>query len=268
MVRLEVPGDTLPHGLYRKLPIHLARASRPANHMNLSESIRKDIDATLTAPWSIRDGLVVPSTAKVSLKGGGVRLSATMLYADLADSTELAMGKDRRVAAKVFKCFLSASSRLIKSHGGGIRSYDGDRVMGVFLGKGSNAAAVHCALNINYAFQWMIAPRLLAKYRSLSTGGYELAHSVGVDTSEVLVVRGGVRRSNDLLWVGRAPNVAAKLSNIRQRPYNTFITEEVYKKLPDYLRSSEKGEKMWQRKPWTEVRDVETIYRSKWSMEI
>lgn len=236
--------------------------------MNLSEAIQKDIDAALTAPWSIRDGLVVPSTTKVSLRGGGVRLSATMLYADLADSTELAMRKDRRVAAKVFKCFLSASSRLIKFHGGEVRSYDGDRVMGVFLGKGSNAAAVRCALNINYAFHWMIAPRLLAKYRSLNTGGYELAHSVGVDTSEVLVVRGGVRKSNDLIWVGRAPNVAAKLSNIRQGPYNTFITPEVYRDLPPDLRSGEKGERMWQQKKWTEVVGLETIYRSKWSMEL
>jgi adenylate cyclase len=236
--------------------------------MSLSESIRKDIDTALTAPWAIRDGLVVPSTSKVLLGGGGVRLWATMLYADLADSTELAMGKDRRVAAKVFKCFLAASSRLIKWHKGEVRSYDGDRVMGVFLGSESNAAAVLCALNINYAFQSMIAPRLLAKYRSLSTGGYTLAHSVGVDTSEVLVVRGGVRRSNDLIWVGRAPNVAAKLSNIRQSPYNTFITPEVYRGLPADLRSGEKGERMWQQKKWTEVDGVETIYRSKWSIEI
>jgi class 3 adenylate cyclase len=234
--------------------------------MTLADAIRKDVDTVLTARWSLRDGMVVPSTPKVQLSGGGVRLSATMLYADLADSTELAMSKDRRVAAKVFKCFLAVASRLIKRRGGEVRSYDGDRVMGVFLGEGSNARAVDCALTINHAFQEVIAPRLLAKYPSLRSGDYELAHSVGVDTSEVLVVRGGVRQNNDLIWVGRAPNVAAKLSGIRQSPYNTFITPDVYRDLPKDLLSSGEGEKMWQERKWTEVKGVDTIYRSRWSL--
>ncbi|HEX8273679.1 MAG TPA: hypothetical protein VF615_13670 [Longimicrobiaceae bacterium] len=190
-----------------------------------------------------------------------------MLYADLADSTELAMGQDRRVAAKVFKSFLACASRLIKARGGEVRSYDGDRVMGVFLGINRNSSAVRCALNINFVFQEMIRPKLLAKYRSLGSGPYELSHSVGVDTSDVLVVRGGVRRSNDLIWVGRAPNVAAKLSGIRQSAYRTFITAEVHADLDDSYRRGPKGEQLWQRWKWTEVKGVDTIYRSKWSWE-
>lgn len=235
--------------------------------MGLADALRKDLDNVLGAPWSIRGGLVVPSTSKVHLAGGAVRLSATMLYADLADSTELAMLHDRRVAAKVFKCFLACASRLIKARGGEIRSYDGDRVMGVFLGEDRNSAAVRCALNINFAFQEMIRPKLLTKYRTLQTSAYELAHSVGVDTSEVLVVRGGVHRSNDLIWVGRAPNVAAKLSAIRQKPYYTFITPDVYADLDRDCRDGPKGESMWQRWKWTEVPGVDTIYRSKWTWE-
>lgn len=236
--------------------------------MALIESLRKDVDNALNARWSIRSGLVVPSTPKVQLGGGGVRMSVTMLYADLADSTELAMHHDRRVAAKVFKCFLACSSRLITSRGGDVRSYDGDRVMGVFVGEAKNAAAVQCALNINFAFQELIVPKLVAKYPTLRSGPYELAHSVGVDTSEVLVVRGGVRRSNDLIWVGRAPNVAAKLSGIRQPPHYTFITPDVYADLPPACRKGGKGENMWQRRSWTEVKGVDTLYRSNWRWEV
>lgn len=235
--------------------------------MGLSDALRKDLDEILSARWSVRRGLVVPSTSKVQLAGGAVRLPATMLYADLADSTELAMGQDRRVAAKVFKSFLACASRLIKARGGEVRSYDGDRVMGVFLGINRNSSAVRCALNINFVFQEMIRPKLLAKYRSLGSGPYELSHSVGVDTSDVLVVRGGVRRSNDLIWVGRAPNVAAKLSGIRQSAYRTFITAEVHADLDDSYRRGPKGEQLWQRWKWTEVKGVDTIYRSKWSWE-
>ena len=36
--------------------------------------------------------------------------------------------------------------------------------------------------------------------------------SVGIDTSELFVARTGIRRANDLVWVGRAANHAAKLS--------------------------------------------------------
>src|SRR5262249_20356076 len=141
--------------------------------------------------------------------GGAVRLKATMLYADLADSTELATRYDFRIAAKVFRSFLRCSSLIIKRHRGQIRSYDGDRVMGVFLGNNMESRAVDAALEINYALLTIIKPLLEAKYEKLREGSYQLAHSVGIDTSEVWVIRCGVINDNDLVWVGRAPNIAA-----------------------------------------------------------
>src|SRR5437879_12039181 len=98
--------------------------------MGLPETLASDVDNILAQEWSIRDGEVVPETEAVALAGGAVRLSATMLYADLADSTELAMNCDRRVAAKVFKSFLTCCSRVILERGGAIRSFDGDHVLG------------------------------------------------------------------------------------------------------------------------------------------
>ncbi len=90
--------------------------------------------------------------------------------------------------------------------------------MGIFVGKTKNTPAVRCALKINHVFLNIIKPKLIAKYPTLASGSYKLAHCVGVDTSEVLVIRGGVRNNNDLVWVGRAPNVAAKLSALRESP--------------------------------------------------
>jgi class 3 adenylate cyclase len=110
------------------------------------------------------------------------------------------MNYDKRVAAKVFKSFLSCSSKLIRAEGSEIRSFDGDRVMGVFISGPKNTSAARCALKINYAFLKIIKPKLAAKYPSLATGSDKLAHCVGVDASEVLVVRGGVRNNNDLVW--------------------------------------------------------------------
>jgi adenylate cyclase len=231
--------------------------------MALNNDLINDVSSILSNNWNIRDGQVVPFSDQVTLAGGAVRLEATILYADLADSTALAMKFDRRIAAKVFKSFLTCSSRIIRTYAGEIRSFDGDRVMGIFLGPFKNNSAAKCALNINYAFTEIIKPRLEAKYPRLESE-YELAHCVGVDTSEVLVVRGGVVNNNDLVWVGRAPNVAAKLSSLREQPYHSFITAAVYHKLDDDLKISPDGTYIWEQRTWDALDGVNRVYRSSW----
>lgn len=91
------------------------------------------VDAIIKARWELRDGEVVPETKDITLGNSGVKLEATVLYADLADSTELALF-DREIAAEVYKAYLVGTTQLIKAAGGEIRSFDGDRVMGVFIG--------------------------------------------------------------------------------------------------------------------------------------
>lgn len=230
--------------------------------MGIFEDIQSDISTTLNQAWNIRDGQIVPETTDVLLEGGGVRLNATMLYADLADSTELAMW-DRRVAARICKAFLAASSRLIRNSGGSVRSFDGDRAMGVFVGDNKNTSAVKCALKINWMFLKVLKPQFDEKYEALGNGTYKLAQCTGVDTSEVLVVRSGIRNNNDLIWVGRAPNAAAKLSAIRDTPYHSFITDDVYKVLAAEAKTTD-GKGMWEERKWTNG-TVEKVYRSHWT---
>lgn len=233
--------------------------------MGILEDIQSDVSDTLSQTWNFRDGQVVPETTDVILAGGGVKLDATMLYADLADSTELAMW-DRRVTARICKAFLAASSRLIRNSGGHVRSFDGDRVMGVFVGDSKNTSAVKCALRINWMFLNVLKPKFNAKYEALNNGSYGLAQCTGVDTSEVLVVRSGIRNNNDLIWVGRAPNVAAKLSAIRDTPYHTFITKDVYKMLAAEVKVTN-GQDMWEARTWTKGA-VADVYRSHWSWKL
>lgn len=54
--------------------------------MALLDDLEHDISDVLSASWDLRDGEVVPSTENVALSGGGVKIAATMLYADLAES--------------------------------------------------------------------------------------------------------------------------------------------------------------------------------------
>jgi adenylate cyclase len=71
------------------------------------------VDSILATPWVVRDGLQVPDTSTVSLSDGAVKMRVTMLYADLADSTELASTQDARAVARIYKSFLACCSRLI-----------------------------------------------------------------------------------------------------------------------------------------------------------
>lgn len=201
---------------------------------DLRDTIQREVIGVLYQPWDARVGVVVPSSDTVALNGGRVDLRAVMLYADLADSTVIAIA-NREAAARLFRAYLALCARLIVRRGGEIRSFDGDRVMAVFVGANASIAAVCAALEINWCFQTILVPLFQAQYPMFVTGGYRLAQAVGIDGGEVSVVRGGIRANNDLVWIGRAPNVAAKLSNLRHPPYATFVSEDLFLSLPPWL---------------------------------
>jgi class 3 adenylate cyclase len=231
--------------------------------MALQEELATDIDSVLGHAWDVRDGTAVPTTDSVALAGGGVNLKATMLYTDLADSTALAMW-DRRVTARIYKAFLAASTRIIRSREGEIRSFDGDRVMAVFLGSYKNTNAAKCALQINWMFQKLLRPRFESKYEKLRDGTFKLSHCTGVDTSDVLVVRAGIRNNNDLVWIGGAPNIAAKLSGIRETNYASYISGAVYDVLANEGKISSDGREIWEQRKWSSG-PIERIFRSNWT---
>ena len=122
--------------------------------MALLEDLKAETSKIATSSWGRRDGQVVPENNDVGLGNVGVDLEATFLYADLADSTELAI-LDQQIAAEVVKAYLMGTTRIIRALGGEIRSFDGDRVMGVFIGDMKNTLATEAALKINYFF-WFI----------------------------------------------------------------------------------------------------------------
>nr|WP_281720195.1 adenylate/guanylate cyclase domain-containing protein [Nitrosomonas nitrosa] len=229
--------------------------------MSIKDQLKSATDTILSTPWDERDGTVVPTSDSIKLAGGAVRLDATLLYADLRDSTTISMG-DKRVAAKLFKCFLGGCSRIIRHNGGEIRSFDGDRVMGVFLGGTKNTDAAKSALKINWFVVNVLRPKFKEKYSKFSDGTYKINHCTGVDTSSVLVVRAGIRDNNDLVWVGRAPNVAAKLSD--RTDAASYISPQVYNAMLESSKISSDGSPMWKRFSWPGG-PIEAFYRSDWT---
>lgn len=234
--------------------------------MALKDDLAADVHNSIYADWKARDGRVVPTTESVATSGGRVDLAAAMLYADLADSTKLAIAHPLP-AAHLFKAYLASSARIIRAEGGEIRSFDGDRIMAVFVGGTPNTSAVRTGLKINWTFVNVVKPKFLTAYPGVfgQNAGHTLGHAVGIDSSPIHVVRAGIRDNSDLVWVGRAPNVAAKLSGIREAPYNVWITDSVYAAAHESARLT-KGVNMWEERQWAAV-PVPKIYRSTWTWQ-
>ena len=238
--------------------------------MALYEDLAARIESITTERWSTRAGLVVPKSDDVALAGAGVTMSATMLYADLADSTWLATRLDPCVVAMVIKLFLGPTCDIIRYHQGHIRSFDGDRAMGVFVGPSQEHRAVRAAMHIFHAVHQLMRPALDRHVPGLRQAGYVMSHGVGIDRSDVMATRAGIRQNNDLVWIGRAPNVAAKLSAIRTGPYGTHITSTVFSALfdPATLVYAVDGHSLWEVVPWPEAPTADTnlILRSRWML--
>ena len=164
-----------------------------------SKALEREVQSTVTAAWESRDGKVVPESEDLKMANDRVILDAVLLYADLADSTETAVNK-QEIAAEVFKSYLRGVTKIIEANGGAVRSFDGDRAMGVFIGDYKNSNAAKCGLQIN----WFFRTALVAQFRSVyttSVQGFNFDQTVGIDRSLVHVARASVRDNNDLIWV-------------------------------------------------------------------
>ncbi len=233
--------------------------------MGLSDDLKSEVKKIIGPRWSIRDGRKIPSTDDIALGNEGVRMELVVLYSDIAGSTRLARNYKDWFVAELAKAFLVCCVRIIRDHGGVITSFDGDRVMAVFDGGSKNSNAANTALKINYAVTKIITPRVRERYSDHSS--FELGHCTGVDRSKVLVTRSGIRNNNDLVWIGRAPNYAAKLSEQRDGPAS-YITNEVYDRLNGEAKyGGDSKRNMWTERTVRIAGQSTTCYCSTWRRE-
>ena len=138
-----------------------------------------------------------------------------------------------------------------------ITAYDGDRIMAVYIGGSKNTSAVRTSLKINWAVRNVNRPAMSAQYPSTK---YVLRHVVGIDTSPLFVAKTGARGANDLVWVGRAANHAAKMATLPEG-YATYISTDVHEKIDKSVKFSTVGATLWERVRWNTF-DDRIIYRS------
>ena len=228
--------------------------------MALKDELATDVQAILGYKWPVTLARIVPEPGDIAL-GDAAKLleGAVVFYADLDGSTTMVDTKKWWFSAEVYKSFLFCAAKLIRAANGVITAYDGDRIMAIFIGDDRCDRAVRTALRLHWATRTLITPALQKRYPD---DNFSLRHNVGIDMSDLHAVRTGVRGGNDLVWVGRAANYAAKLTAL-SADFPTRLTKRVYESLSAGLRVAADGRSIWESRQWTDMNN-HPIYRSNW----
>jgi len=231
--------------------------------MALKEDLDSEVKQILKENWTVEETKGVPDPDQLRLSNHAKDLKeATVLYADINGSTSMVDQRKWSFSAEVYKSYLRCAARIIAAQDGVVTAYDGDRIMAIFTGDGKNTSAVRAAMKINRAVVNVIRPAIKAAYPDTD---FVLEHVVGVDTSQLRASRIGVRGYNDLVWIGRAANYAAKLTSVPGGPL--WITQKVFAAMSDDVKYSNEKKCMWEKRLWTSMNKME-IYRSGWTYAI
>lgn len=230
--------------------------------MGLKDDLTSQVTTIFKSQWEETEGRVVPIPKDIGLGNKATLLKqAVVLYADLDGSTKMVDSKKWQFSAEIYKSFLHCSAKIIKAESGEITAYDGDRIMAIFIGEDKHNRAARTALKLRWAVLNIIQPLMKTQYKT----DFAIAHTIGIDISDLRAVRTGVRGDNDLVWVGRAANYAAKLTTLTSE-YPTRITKAVYDGLSSSLKTSN-SKSMWEARTWTTMDNID-IYRSNWGWKI
>lgn len=231
--------------------------------MGLKDDLKAEVKTTFSSQWKVQTTTCVPAPEDLLLNSNHAKdlETATILYADLNGSTKMVDNFEWTFSAEVYETYLRCAAQIIKSENGVITAYDGDRIMAVFTGDTKNTTAVRCAMKINYAVCEIINPALKEQYPTIN---FTLKHVVGIDTSRMRTARIGVRGDNDLVWIGRAANYAAKLTTLSEK--STWITKAVYDQMHKDVKFVN-GVDMWELRYWTAMNNT-PIYCSTYMWQI
>lgn len=216
--------------------------------------------------YEIVDGRVVPVVEDLKFGKVGKEIELAMLFVDIRHSTKIVENIRRTTAARMYQTFLSGVSRIVRSKGGNIRSFNGDGLLAVFDGDSKNTNSTEAALKIVWFCREVLSKKMQAYFaNNQGLKDFKFSFGIGIDVGTVLVVKGGIKGSNnnDLVWAGNATNKAVKLSDFASGNYNVWISDVVYKRLQDsskYTTSAGVKTNLWEIREITATK--ETIYRS------
>lgn len=206
--------------------------------MGLKDDLAKEVDDILGWRFDVSDVKSIPRLRDLTLGETAHRFTTAVLYADVRNSSRMPEEHRNQTVAKVFNAFLNGAVRISKSHGGNVRSFNGDSILCFFNPDDPNPSnsAVLSALKITYFARNMLDPVVKQKYKTPFDVG------IGVSYGLVFATKAGIRGdgNHDIIWPSTPTNLAAKMGDASSSPYSVMISESVYKMLPEDLKYRKK----------------------------
>jgi adenylate cyclase len=226
--------------------------------------LTKMVDGYLAGAYETTQPRGIPNPEDIPLGNKAAKLEATALFIDLRQSSDITNAFRRQTAAKMLKSYFDGSVRIINQNSGKVRSFNGDGMLALFVGDTQSNNAVKAAMQVRWFVEHVLWPKFNSYFAANAAArGARLNFSIGagLDRGDIYAVRVGIRGTNDVAWVGRCSNTAAKLSNVLHHPRSIGITRAVYGRLNNDRKYSD-GEHMWSNEFRDEFGGVQRAYRT------
>jgi adenylate cyclase len=240
--------------------------------MTLLEDLRTKVSGYLQGDYETFKPQGVPLPEDIPLGNKAAELDATALFIDVRQSSDITNTFRRQTAAKMMKAYFDGSVRIINANDGYVRSFNGDGMLALFTGDSRSSNAVKAAMQVKWFVQEVLSPqfrRYFANNMSAIGSALDFNIGAGLDEGTIFAVRVGIKGTNDVAWVGRCSNTAAKLSSVTKPPRAIAITRAVYERLKDDRKYS-KGDHMWSDEAYREFGGVNRALRTTsywWSID-
>ena len=159
------------------------------------------------------------------------RRQVTVMFCDLAGSTELSERLDPEDLREVVRSYQDVASAAIAANGGYVAQYLGDGILAYFGYPTAHEDDARRAVRTGLTLVDDIAD---LSARSEREDGPAIAIRVGIDTGLVVVGEMGGGERHEQLAVGDTPNVAARLQTLAQ-PGQVVIGERTHRLVDGYF---------------------------------
>lgn len=214
--------------------------------MSITDQIKERAEDYLTGNYVASEGYSIPTREDLTFGKTAKKINCKVLYADLRGSKSMLSDHGPIPAIRMHKCFLYAVTKCVHNQGGFIRSFNGDSALCFFKNNDfeSSKAAVKAAMNIKYAIEELVNPKMKEKY------GRGLDFGIGIAQGEIHVAKSGFQGDptyQDLIWVGYPTYIAHKFGDSAKSPKNIWISDNVYNSIKkDATMTHSNGVNMWE----------------------
>jgi adenylate cyclase len=232
--------------------------------MTLLDDVKSSVSTHLAGTYETFQPRDVPLPEDIPEGAKAAKLTATSLFIDLRQSSNITNALRRQTAAKMLKAYFSGVVRIVNANNGYVRSFNGDGMLALFRDERRSDNAVKATMQMKWFVRDILHPRFARYFESnRQTFGTPLGFDIGcgLDDGDIYAVKVGIRGTNDVAWVGRCTNTSAKLSNLAASPRNILITRGVYQRLSQSRKLSN-GRHMWSDEFFRELGGINRAIRS------